>query len=319
MAKKKSAKSSSPRKRGNAKTNTKRLALDNSTSEAALEAAIEKQRRSMEADELEDDPYGIDDPTDPDDLVETLLNVPNRKPLNDPGLEVLSNNKLIRFVHDKPSHYKRFLTYLREGASLGAAVFASNFCNPALVKDWLKRGMEDAEEQKDTFFSRLYMDIARSNATIRTAVEIQVAQDDPKFWLERGPGKYIDDEWKAKPLLRGIPGTGPAQQIEATEGENSLRITHKVEIEEDEVEGELAGPPIDDNGYKEALSILRASNLSPEQQSDGWMKALRIQAGETLSEDELKVEDAEESDISEGSNEEILTEQQRQAQSSLPC
>ena len=140
MAKKKAAKSSSPRKRGNAKPK-RRLALDDDTSEAELQAVIDRQRKAIERGDVEQ-------PPDPNDLVETLLDVPNRKPLEDPGPEILSNNGLVRFVHDKPLLYKKFIGQLREGATLNSAIFSSKFCNPTLVKKWINQGMKDAEEEK---------------------------------------------------------------------------------------------------------------------------------------------------------------------------
>ena len=81
----------------------------------------------------------------------------------------------------------------------------------------------------------------------------------------------------------------------------------------------LGKAPVEDNMYQQALDILKESGMSPDQQPEGWLKALKIQAGEQLSEEELEVKDDECSPISLGSNEALLTEQQRQAQSSLPC
>jgi len=310
MAKKKAAKSSSPRKRGNAKPK-RRLALDDDTSEAELQAVIDRQRKAIERGDVEQ-------PPDPNDLVETLLDVPNRKPLEDPGPEILSNNGLVRFVHDKPLLYKKFIGQLREGATLNSAIFSSKFCNPTLVKKWINQGMKDAEEEKDTFYSRLFYDVAGANAEKRAEVEILVAEDDPKFWLTNGPGKYLDDEWKPKQSVRGLPNS--STEPDKLEGASVLRLeVAETQDEEEAIEGEMLGKaPVDENEYEEALRIMRASNVSPEQQPDGWFKALRIQSGEQLSEEELEVKQDEESPISLGSNEDVLTEQQRQAQSSLP-
>jgi hypothetical protein len=312
MAKKKPT--SSPRKSGNAKTTKpkRRAALDNSTSEEALEAAIERQRQAIEEGLIEE-------PLDPNDLVETLLDVPNRKPLDDPGNSILCTHGLVRFVHDKPSLYKKFVMQMREGATLNSAIFSSKFCNPALVRKWLSQGMQDAEDEKDTFFSRLYYDVAGANAEKRAEVEILVAEADPKFWLQHGPGKYLDDEWKPKLALRG---NANAPAIEAKpEGEGVLQIESKPDkLAEDEIEGEMLDKaPVKESQYEAALKAMRDAGVHPEQQPEGWIKSFRIQSGEQLSEEELEVREDEESPISLGSNEALLTEQQRQAQSSLPC
>ena len=315
MAKKKP---SSPRKNGNAKPKYKRVALDDSTSEEALQRAIERQRKAMEAGELEDDPNYPEDPLDPECYLETLMQVPNRLPLEDPGPdEINSSHRLVRFVHDKPAQYKKFLQFMRDGASLGSAVFAANFCNPPLVKRWITMGMQDANNLKDTFHSRLFYDVARTNGTKRAEVEILVAEEDPLKWLERGPGSYIDDQWKAP--ARALPNQANGQQALPNYNENALSIEASTTKENnDEIEGEIIKAPVDDNAYQRALAILRESNVSPEQQPAGWDKALRTQAGEQLSEEELEVKETEQTSISLGSNEAILTEQQRQAQSSLP-
>ena len=313
MAKKKPS-PSSPRKSGNAKPTKKREALDNSTNAAALEKAIERQRKAMETDDLEEDPYFVADISDPDCYVETLLNVPNRKPLDDPGSEVKSHNKLIRFVLDKPSLYKRFITSLKEGASLGSAAFSSGFCSALAINAWIKQGMQDEVDGKDSYYYRLYLDVARANATKRVEVEILVAETNPMAWLERGPGRYIDDQWKPTANVRAIGGV-PQDALPAPE-ESPLRLAAKpVEVEE-ALEGEVVEE--DNSEYEAALAILRESGQDISQQPESWMKALRIQAGEQLTDEELEVKEDEESPISLGSNEALLTEQARQAQSSLP-
>lgn len=312
MAKKKAV--SSSRKSGNAKTKSKRTALDNSTSEEALQRAIDRQRQAIEDGEVEN-PYASNDP---DDLVETLLDVPNRKPLADPGPdEIKETDKLVRLVHDKPSLYKKFVMQMREGTTLASAVFSSRIASLAMVKKWLGQGMADSNEDKDTFYSRFYYDTAGAHAEKRAEVEILVAEDDPKFWLQHGPGKYLDDEWKPKAPLRGLPN-GVSPEAIQIEGENTLRITQKVEVTEGEIEGEILEAPVDDNQYRLALEALKAAGVSPSQQSEGWMKALKIQSGEQLSEEELEVKEDDDSPISLGSNEALLTEQDRQAQSSYP-
>ncbi len=316
MAKKKPSKTPSPRKNGNAKPTKRRQALDNETEADALEAAIERQKRAMEADDLEEDPYYVSNPNDPDSYVETLVDVPNRKPLDDPGLEVKSNNRLIRFVLDKPSKYKQFLESLRNGASLGSAAFSAGFCSALVINEWIRRGMQDEVEGKDSFYYRLYLDVARANATKRVEVEILVAEQNPMAWLERGPGRYIDDQWKPTSNVRAIGGASQ-EALPPPEETSPLRPLPKP-IEEEVIEGEVVDTTEEDNEYEEALKILKASGQHLDQQPEGWMKALRIQAGEQLSEEELEVKDDEESPISLGSNEALLTEQQRQAQSSLP-
>jgi hypothetical protein len=312
MAKKKPAKSPSPQKRGNAKTKSKRLALDNDTDEAALEAAIARQRKAFEdGEELEKPDFSYP--------VETLLEVPNRKPLEDPGLEVLSNNGLIRFVIDRPEYYKRFIQKLRDGATLDSAVLSCKFQNPKRVKEWLAQGIKDADEDKDSYYSRLYYDVAGAIAEKSTEVEILVAEDDPKFWLQRGPRKYINTEWQNPVTAKALPN-GMSQEPEKLEGENVLKIENKPVHNEDEIEGEVLGrAPVEESQYERAARILKEAGHSPEQNPDSWSKACRTQAGEQLDDSDLEVKDEDEdSPISLGSNESILTEQQRQAQSSYP-
>lgn len=310
MAKKKPAKpkNSSPRKKGIAKP--KRKALDDDTSEEELQAAIERQREALEAS------YGEHPYSEEFGEIETLLDVPNRKPLEDPGNSIHSSNGLVRFVIDKPSLYKKFVAQMREGASLASAAFSSRFANPPLIKKWLNQGMEDSEAGLDTFFSRLFYDVAGANAERRAEIEIIVAETEPLKWLQQGPGKYLDDEWKPKVAPRALPNG--AVEAPALEEESPLKITAKVEVE-DELEGEIVKAPVEPSQYQKALEVLRQSGNSPEQQPEGWMHALRIQTGEQLSEEELEVDESDdESPISLGSNEAILTEQERQAQSSYP-
>lgn len=310
MAKKKAAKPTSSRKKGNAKPK-RRLALDDSTSEEELEQAIERQLEALAEAELEN-PF-----TDTTTELETLLDVPNRKPLADPGNSILSSNGLVRFVIDKPGYYKKFIAQMREGASLASAAFSSRFANPPVIKKWLNQGMEDSEAGLDTFFSRLFYDVAGANAERRAEIEIIVAETEPLKWLQQGPGKYLDDEWKPKVAPRSLPNG--AIEAPALEEESPLKITAKAIEVEDELEGEVIKAPIEANQYEKALEVLRQSGVSPEQQPSGWMHALRIQAGEQLSEEELEVDESDdESPISLGSNEAILTEQERQAQSSYP-
>lgn len=309
MAKKKAAKSSSPQKKGNPKTK-KRLALDNDTDEAALEAAIARQRRALEdGEELERPDFSYP--------VETLLDVPNRKPL-EAGEEIHSNNGLVRFVIDRPILYKRFIAKLRDGATIDSAVFACKFSNPIKVKAWLAEGMKDAQEEKDTYYSRLYYDVAGAVAEKSTEVEILVAEDDPKFWLQRGPRKYINNEWQAPVTGKALPN-GVANELEKLDGADVLKIESKP-TDSDEIEGEIVGKaPIEESQYERASRILREAGHSPEQNPESWLKACRTQAGEQLDDEDLEVKESDvDSPISLGSNESILTEQQRQAQSSYP-
>lgn len=314
MAKKKPA-ASSPQKKGKEKP----TARDSNTSEEALKAAIEKQKAAI-AEAAKVDPFGMNgDPSDPMNLVETLLDVPNRKPL-DMGDEVRCNNALIRFVIDRPGQYKMFCSLLTEKVGLNAAIWRSGFATPSKVKTWIRQGVIDSENDLDTYCSRLYLDTSRSLAVAVSDVEIQVSVDKPLDWLRNGPGRLIEAGWRDDPARVSTKDVFHHSNGIENQDADVLRLPSKKE-DDDTIEGEIIEQegPADENTFLKALEVLRASGVSPEQQPEGWDKALRVQGGEELSEEELEVKEQDSSDISLGSNESVLTEQLRQAQSSEPC
>ena len=247
--------------------------------------------------------------------LETLMDVPNRKPL-DPGESVLSDNSLVRFVLDRPFQYKRFLQMLRSGAHPLSAALATDFAHKSKLYKWLRDGCRDVEVGLDTYQSRLYRDITRSLGVRMSEVEANVSIDDPIKWLRNGPGRLVHDAWRDDPVNQSHKKVEVNQTVSRQDRiPDGEVLSAQVLLTAPEESEERQGPPVEDNDYAKALAILRESGVMD--QPEGWEAALKLQAGEEMTDEEIDAMSEDEQSLTcEMSNQLLLTEQERQAQSS---
>ena len=91
---------------------------------------------------------------------------------------------------------------------------------------WMQRGIADKENNRLTAYTKFYQDVSQSSAMARTLKEIEVAHDNPEFWLRSGPGK----------TRKGMPGWTDSLKLESGDDPLQIEVTHKGGID---VSGEV--------------------------------------------------------------------------------
>jgi hypothetical protein len=90
-----------------------------------------------------------------------------------------------------PQLHQQIVAAVRAGGypHLAAQAFG---VRTSVLKDWLRRGIKDHAREPYRSFARA---VTEAHAQARLKAEVAVLQDDPKWWLEHGPGR----ERAAKP------------------------------------------------------------------------------------------------------------------------
>ena len=147
--------------------------------------------------------------------VETLLDIPQRKPLPQPPQRKGRRFKLVDIIHHAPDLYARLITHIRAGVSFNVAAAAVGIGERTFY-DWGEKGSLDYEAGKDTYFSRFYHDVRKAAATATADCEMAVKELDPKKWLSHGPGRIFGGQWSEN-ISRGPnydPSKHPQPQIQ---------------------------------------------------------------------------------------------------------
>jgi hypothetical protein len=147
---------------------------------------------------------------------ETLLDVPNRKPLP-PYVRSAGRPCVLQdIVMHAPDLYAEFITYIQAGAYYNVAAEAIGVCEGTL-RNWLIRGKADLGGSLDTWYSRLFRDIRRAVALARVGAEASIREASPSRWLSHGPGKMFGEQWTEQkgPTIRSDSDSEPNRQIES--------------------------------------------------------------------------------------------------------
>jgi len=127
--------------------------------------------------------------------------------------------------------YEQFLLLLKSGASLAAAG-GSLRLTPETIHRWYEAG----RQAKKGPYRRFFKDVTAALQEATSFAEVAVKQDNPIRWLERGPGKYVNPEWRsgemeALPTSVNIHGdVGNKLVIEAQDYQDALRVVHEAGI-----------------------------------------------------------------------------------------
>ena len=120
----------------------------------------------------------------------TLLDVESLPPLSG-VVNDLAN--LLKIDHDS---YKSVIMMISRGVFPPIAAETIGIL-PDTFHEWYTTGVQEAISGLDTLHSRFALDIRRSLAHARATVEESLHSSDKKFWLTRGPGNWLGEEWKA--------------------------------------------------------------------------------------------------------------------------
>jgi hypothetical protein len=159
--------------------------------------------------------------------VETLLDIPGRKPL--PQIPQRKGRKctLIEMIIHNPDRYSRLITHIRAGVSFNVAAEA-NSIGERTFYEWGQRGQEDLDKGMDTFFSRFFRDVRRAAAMATADCESEVKALEPRKWLSHGPGRIFGGAWGAE-VSRGtgrhLPAEASSSSPEIIDAPFQVRLT----------------------------------------------------------------------------------------------
>lgn len=100
--------------------------------------------------------------------------------------------RLVEVMVTDPPRYKRFLDSLKLGATITAASEAIGVSSSATHRAIKEGGRKEASRE----LKKIKRDVfkAISGARVLTEAEIRIA--DPKWWLIKGPGKLLGNDWE---------------------------------------------------------------------------------------------------------------------------
>lgn len=101
---------------------------------------------------------------------------------------------MARILDGQPDRYQQFLSFLAAGASITSAANAIGVSANAILVPY-HRGKERSASK---FEKKFYRDISKVLGKIRGITESELRISDPKFWLEKGPGRILGDEYSSK-------------------------------------------------------------------------------------------------------------------------
>lgn len=219
--------------------------------------------------------------------IETLLDVPNRKPLpHIPQGKRGPKHRLADLVLHAPKLYQKMIIRLRAGVSPNIAAEVCGIAERTFY-EWGQKGAEDAHHYNeetgefdpiDSFYSRFYHDVRRAIAVKAAECEEAIAEGDPAKWLSRGPGRVFGRNWGKNPEK-----TPPSQALshDPNSPHGSSRKSLPAPLEDDAFEGTFSVNGGNKNGVH--------PNQGHEQSTSG-----PSQMGEELSGSTLKLTPAQE-------------------------
>lgn len=152
------------------------------------------------------------------DGLETLLDVPGRKPLPEIPKRAGRKERLPEIIEFAPEVYSRMIAQIRLGVSFNVAAEAAGI-NEATFYDWGWRGANDREQGIDSYYSRMYSDVRRANAYVTADCEQQVRARNPTRWLSQGPGRIFGNPWGDNANKRQLPGKNNQQLLTNADGD----------------------------------------------------------------------------------------------------
>src|SRR5262245_22500919 len=109
------------------------------------------------------------------------------------------STELERIARAHPGSYSQMIGRVMMGASIKSASQLFIGTSYKVFINWIRQGAQDLAEGRDTFMSRLTLDLQRATAYCAANCEITIASN-PKTalaWLTRGPGRtfFSDGDW----------------------------------------------------------------------------------------------------------------------------
>lgn len=120
-------------------------------------------------------------------------------------------SKLEMLLYVEPGTYKRFLDFLKLGASLQAAA-ASIGVHPSTLGKWLRDGQQKVSQDAERF----YNDVIEAVGQASVVTEAEVRKYHPALWLRNGPRRLLGDEWR--------------DDVEGKESEEAQNTTVNIEL-----------------------------------------------------------------------------------------
>jgi hypothetical protein len=213
---------------------------------------------------------------------ETLLNTEDRKELPEEPTGPGRKCTLIEMVKYSPDLYAQLIMYIQQGAFYHVAAEAIGISTDSL-RIWLKRGRADLLSLKDTWYSRLLLDIRRAVAIARVGAEVSIAETDSRRWLNMGPGRMFGDQWLDS--QKEGDGQNPDQEDEAALIGEVIVSTHAIEdkSKEDEHESNTVVLRIDPAEELARIEAMEQSGLASY--TEAHKDAIRRQIQQTSKKD----------------------------------
>ena len=128
---------------------------------------------------------------------------------------------LWHIINDNHEAYLQMLNYIRMGLYLETICSAMGVV-PSTMYRWVKQGGNDHAAKKKTVYRKFYSDVIQAVGQARAMKEVQLStltaesESALKYWLERGPGRILGDQWRDSPessLDLNLQGVG-AEYVE---------------------------------------------------------------------------------------------------------
>lgn len=207
-----------------------------------------RRRRNTEESQEEPTPENLALPGG----LETLLDTPYRKDL--PEVPRAGRKSiLIDLVQYSPALYAKMMLYIQQGVYYHVAAECIGV-NENTFHDWATRGNQDLKDEKDTFYSRFFLDVKRAVAVARAECEVEIKKKDPRRWLSSGPGRMFGGQWLDKPTI-------VSQEIDEAEAIDTIfQEPKEIEHQEEVKEGEMKLMATDEDQL-EAMKVLENAGL----------------------------------------------------------
>jgi hypothetical protein len=100
-------------------------------------------------------------------------------------------SKLVLVARNNPEVYRKFLSNLGAGCSLGSSLASVGLSAKSgrVILSKVEKGVASREEKK------IAKDIKIALGRVMGLTEAELRKQDPKFWLLHGPGRIITNEW----------------------------------------------------------------------------------------------------------------------------
>lgn len=115
-------------------------------------------------------------------LLESVCKRPKLSPTDPPAL--------VRLVNNHPGMYSLLIGNVMTGSTVKSAALISGVTYRTLLQ-WCRQGALDLDRERDSYCSRLILDLQRATAHAVSTAEKLVAVDNPEAFLTKGPGKQF--------------------------------------------------------------------------------------------------------------------------------